>query len=72
MWLGVTIFVFCFSVYFWYWLTGRVSQDEVKAYTGDKSSEKLFYSKVYDDAFFDGESEDYAEARSRTRIFGGG
>lgn len=35
------------------------------------SSEKLFNSKVYDAAFFDGESEQYAESLSRMRQYGG-
>ncbi len=35
------------------------------------SSEKLFDSKAYDAAFFDGESEQYAEALSRMRQYGG-
>jgi len=35
------------------------------------TSEKLFNSKVYDAAFFDGESEQYAEALSRMRQYGG-
>lgn len=35
------------------------------------SSEKLFMSKAYDAAFFDGESEQYAEALSRMRQYGG-
>ncbi|MFW9961450.1 MAG: hypothetical protein ACFFDV_10545 [Candidatus Thorarchaeota archaeon] len=35
------------------------------------SSEKLFDSKVRDAAFFDGESEDYAEVMSRLRTYGG-
>lgn len=35
------------------------------------SSEKLFDSKVHDAAFFDGESEDYAEVMSRLRTYGG-
>ncbi|MBN2230514.1 MAG: hypothetical protein JW779_13080 [Candidatus Thorarchaeota archaeon] len=35
------------------------------------SSEKLFDSKTNDVTFFDGESEDYARARSDTRnVFG--
>jgi hypothetical protein len=36
------------------------------------SSDKLFHSKAQDIAFFDGESEDYAEAQSRLRQYGGG
>ena len=36
------------------------------------SSEKLFDSKAYDAALFDGESEQYAEAMSRLRTYGGG
>ena len=34
------------------------------------SSQKLRMSKMYDMAFFDGESEDYAEHMSRTRQYG--
>ncbi|MBN2230502.1 MAG: hypothetical protein JW779_13020 [Candidatus Thorarchaeota archaeon] len=33
--------------------------------------EKLFQSKAYDAAFFDGESEDYAETMARLRQYGG-
>ncbi|MFW9911549.1 MAG: hypothetical protein ACFFEU_03705 [Candidatus Thorarchaeota archaeon] len=35
------------------------------------SSGKLYYSKVSDAAFFDGASEDYAEAMNRTKQVGG-
>ncbi|TFG96805.1 hypothetical protein E4H12_10205 [Candidatus Thorarchaeota archaeon] len=35
------------------------------------SSEKLRMSKTHDAAFFDGESEDYAEHMSRLRQYGG-
>jgi hypothetical protein len=35
------------------------------------SSEKLYMSKTNDAAFFDGESEAYAEAMSRLRQYGG-
>lgn len=48
---------------------GRPHSDEPIKET---SSAKLFHSKAYDAAFFDGESEDYAEAKSRLRQFGGG
>ncbi|TFH00308.1 MAG: hypothetical protein E4H14_19775 [Candidatus Thorarchaeota archaeon] len=35
------------------------------------SSDKLRMSKMHDAAFFDGESEDYAEHMSRLRQYGG-
>ena len=35
------------------------------------SSEKLRMSKTHDAAFFDGESEDYAENMARLRQYGG-
>lgn len=35
------------------------------------SSGKLYHSKVNDAAFFDGASEDYAEAMNRTKQLGG-
>ncbi len=35
------------------------------------SSEKLYISKTNDAAFFDGESEEYAETMSRLRQYGG-
>ena len=59
------------SVYLLARFTGSFSRpplDEPKERT---SSEKLFDSKSYDSAFFDGESEQYAEAMSRTRQYGG-
>lgn len=36
------------------------------------SSDKLRMSKTHDAAFFDGESEDYADHMSRLRQYGGG
>ena len=35
------------------------------------SSGKIYYSKVNDAAFFDGASEDYAEAMNRAKQLGG-
>jgi hypothetical protein len=39
--------------------------------TDRTSAQKLFDSKAYDAAFFDGESEDYAEVMMRLRTYGG-
>ena len=37
----------------------------------ETNSDKLFHSKTIDDAFFDGESTDYAEVVQRLRQWGG-
>lgn len=48
---------------------GRPHSDEpIK----DTSSAKLYHSKAHDAAFFDGESEGYAEANARLRQMGCG
>lgn len=45
----------------------RDEKAEIKA----TASGKLYHSKVNDAAFFDGMSEDYAEAMNRTKQLGG-
>ncbi len=51
--------------------SGRIRTEPMKRTRKGTSSEKLFHSKASDVAFFDGESEDYAEAQSRLRQYGG-
>jgi hypothetical protein len=69
--LGVFVFATCFIIYGYFRLSGRLHSRPTKSELHDTSSKKLFRSKVHDAAFFDGESEDYTEADSRLRIFGG-
>ena len=69
--LVAVVFFAIVSLYLLARFSGSYSRpplDEPKQRT---SSEKLFDSKAYDAAFFDGESEDYAEAMSRIRTYGG-
>ena len=69
--LVAVVFFAIVSLYLLARFSGSYSRpplDEPKKRT---SSEKLFDSKAYDAAFFDGESEDYAEAMSRIRTYGG-
>ncbi|MHA2045776.1 MAG: hypothetical protein ACW99G_13350 [Candidatus Thorarchaeota archaeon] len=68
---GVSIFTFFIGIYVYSRVSGRVSSSEIRNDRKDTNTAKLFNSKVQDVAFFDGESEDYAEAVSRLRQFGG-
>ncbi|MFW9806454.1 MAG: hypothetical protein ACFFFK_06965 [Candidatus Thorarchaeota archaeon] len=70
--LTVFIFVFCFSIYGYFRLAGRLQSDPADSKLGETNAGKLFRSKVYDAAFFDGESEDITDVQSRLRIYGGG
>lgn len=71
MLLGVFVFATCFIIYGYFRISGRLQSRPTKSELHDTSSKRLFRSKVHDAAFFDGESEDYTEADSRIRIFGG-
>ena len=71
MWLGLLIFGGAIILYVfarWGSFFNRSPRDKA---TGRTNAEKLFASKVYDASFFDGASEDYAEAMSRLRQYGG-
>ena len=70
-WFGVLVFTTCVGLYLYYRFSGRFHSRSVKMGLDDKSSEKLFRSKVHDTAFFDGESEDYAEVQARLRTYSG-
>ena len=52
-------------------LSGRPRRSPTEADVRATSTGKLHYSKVHDSGFFDGASEDYSEALSRNRQFGG-
>ncbi|MFW9869248.1 MAG: hypothetical protein ACFFEL_06450 [Candidatus Thorarchaeota archaeon] len=69
--IGVLIFGICIGIYLYFRLSGRIQTEPAKITRKETSSEKLFHSKAEDVAFFDGESEDYAEAQSRIRQYGG-
>ncbi|MHA1963685.1 MAG: hypothetical protein ACW97G_03800 [Candidatus Thorarchaeota archaeon] len=69
--LGASVFVICFAIYGYFRLSGRLHSEPTDKEPGETSSGKLFRSKVHDAAFFDGESEDYAEVYSRLRTYGG-
>lgn len=71
-WFGVLVFTICIGVYGYYRFSAKFHSRSVNQGVGEKSSEKLFRSKVHDTAFFDGESEEYTEAKSRLRTYGGG
>ena len=70
MWLG--LFIFWGAIILYVFLRGsffnRSPRDKA---TGRTNAEKLYASKVYDAAFFDGASEGYTEAMSRLRQYGG-
>ncbi|MGD2072460.1 MAG: hypothetical protein PVG65_03120 [Candidatus Thorarchaeota archaeon] len=46
---------------------GKHSTDSSHTVGRESSSQKLYHSKTDDSAFFDGESEDYTDARQRIR-----
>jgi hypothetical protein len=64
---GGGIFLYAYARYGGFYGRFHSSGDENMT-----SSEKLRMSKTHDAAFFDGESEDYAEHMSRLRQYGGG
>ena len=68
---GVSIFTFFIGIYVYSRISGRLQSSHIERDRKDTNAAKLFNSKVQDMAFFDGESEDYAEAKSRLRQFGG-
>ncbi len=71
MWLGLFIFGGAIILYVysrWGSISNRPPSDRN---AGPPNAEKLYTSKVYDAAFFDGASEDYTEAMRRIRQFGG-
>ncbi len=69
--VGVSIFLICFTVYGYFRLSGRLHSEPTEEKPVETKAGKLYRSKVHDLAFFDGESEDIAEAQSRMRQFGG-
>ena len=71
MWLGLLIFGGAIILYvFARW--GSISIHSPSDRTAKLSNaEKLYASKIYDASFFDGASEDYTEAMSRLRQYGG-
>ncbi|MHA1944256.1 MAG: hypothetical protein ACW96M_07660 [Candidatus Thorarchaeota archaeon] len=70
--IGIVLFGLCIAIYGYFRLSGRLHTDPMDRDKKGTSSDKLFHSKAQDIAFFDGESEDYAEAQSRLRQYGGG
>ncbi len=70
--LGASVFLICFITYGYFRLSGRLHSEPKEKKPIETRAGKLYRSKVYDPAFFDGESEDITEAQSRIRIFGGG
>ena len=71
MWEGLIIFwgaIILYAFARWGSFFSRSPRDGMAKPT---NAEKLYASKVYDASFFDGESEDYAEAMSRLRQYGG-
>jgi hypothetical protein len=69
--LGFLIFTICISIYLYYRFAARFHSTSRKKELSEKSSEKLFRSKMHDASFFDGENEDYAEVHSRLRTYSG-
>ncbi|MFW9927205.1 MAG: hypothetical protein ACFFDM_10615 [Candidatus Thorarchaeota archaeon] len=67
----VLLFGLLMGVYLYFRFSGRIRTEPMETTRKETSSEKLFHSKAHDVAFFDGESEDYAEAQSRLRQYGG-
>ncbi|MHA2025249.1 MAG: hypothetical protein ACW98U_05040 [Candidatus Thorarchaeota archaeon] len=70
-WFGILVFTICIGIYVYYRFSAKLHSKSVKHGLNEKSSEKLFRSKVHDTAFFDGENEDYAEVNSRLRTYSG-
>jgi hypothetical protein len=72
MLLTIFIVVLFSSIYGYFKFAGRLQSEPTDKTLGDTSAGKLFRSKVYDAAYFDGESEDITDVQSRLRIYGGG
>lgn len=72
-WTIVTMVVFGGGILLYAYARFGGSFGRFHSSTGERmtSSEKLRMSKMHDAAFFDGESEDYAEHMSRLRQYGG-
>ncbi len=70
-WLGLSFFGLCIGVYIYFRVSGRLHSEMKDKKRIEKSSGKLYRSKVHDAAFFDGESEDITEVHARLRIYGG-
>ena len=70
--IAVAIFIVAIGLYAYVRFEGGYNRPHTDEPIKETSSAKLFRSKAYDAAFFDGESEDYAEAKARLRQFGGG
>jgi hypothetical protein len=69
--LTAILFFSLVMLYLFARLGGRLSRPPGEHPTERTSSQKLFDSKVNDAAFFDGESEDYAEVMMRLKTYGG-
>ena len=69
---GLLIFTIPITVYIYYSLSGRLHTEPMDKKLMGTSSGKLFRSKTHDAAFFDGANEDYTEAMSRLKTYGGG
>lgn len=69
--LAAILFFSIVALYLFARFGGFLSRPPGTHATERTSSEKLFDSKVNDAAFFDGESEDYAEVMMRLRTYGG-
>lgn len=71
MWLGLLIFsgaIILYVISRW----GSISIHSPSDRPAELSNaEKLYASKVYEASFFDGASDDYTEAMSRLRQYGG-
>jgi len=65
------VFFAVVSLYLLARFSGSYSRPPIDEPMNKTKAETLFDSKVYDAAFFDGESEDYAEVMSRLRTYGG-
>jgi hypothetical protein len=69
--LIAVIFFAAVSLYLLARFSGMYGRPPIDKPISKTSSEMIFDSKAYDAAFFDGESEDYAEVMSRLRTYGG-
>ncbi|MGY5859129.1 MAG: hypothetical protein RTU63_07155 [Candidatus Thorarchaeota archaeon] len=70
-WTLVTMFAFCGVVVLYILArSGGFTRPPLDDPANVTNSDKLRMSKMHDAAFFDGESEDYAEHMSRTRQYG--
>jgi hypothetical protein len=69
--LVAAVFFAVVSLYVLARFSGSYSRSPVDETISKTKAETLFDSKAYDAAFFDGESEDYAEVMSRLRQYSG-